>query len=216
LESLNYIPRFLVIEGNIGAGKTTLASLIAEKYNAQLLLEQFAENPFLADFYKNQEQYAFVLEMSFLAERYSQLRKELQNINLFKQFIVSDYYFMKSLIFAGVTLGHEEYNLYRKFFEIVYDRLPKPDLYVYLHKEPPMLKKNILKRGREYEKDINEDYLKKITDGYFRYFQQQNEFPVLLVDTNHVDFLFNQNDFNKLCETIFEQPYGKGITRIII
>jgi len=216
LEKPNHIPHFLVIEGNIGAGKTTLASLIAEKYNAQLVLEQFAENPFLADFYKNQEQYAFVLEMSFLAERYAQLRKELQNKNLFKQFIVSDYYFMKSLIFAGVTLGHEEYNLYRKFFDIVYDRLPKPDLYVYLHKDPYVLKQNILKRGREYEKDIKEEYLKNITDGYIRYFQQQHEFPVLLIDTNKVDFLTNVDDFNKLCEAIFVQPYKNGTTRIII
>lgn len=216
MEKDQFNPGFLVIEGNIGSGKTTLASLLAEKFNAQLLLEQFAENPFLSDFYQNPRQYAFTLEMSFMAERFSQLRRELQNRDLFKDFIVSDYYFMKSLIFAGVTLSHDEYALYRKFFEIVYDRLPKPGLYVYLHKEPVLLKRNIIKRGRIYEQDIEEDYLKKITEAYFRYFQQQTEFPVLVIDTNNIDFVNNSDDFNTICTVLFNQVYPVGTTRVII
>jgi deoxyguanosine kinase len=216
LENLNYIPGFLVIEGNIGAGKTTLAQMVADKYNAQPVFEQFAENPFLAGFYQNPKQYAYVLEMSFMAERYSQMRKELQNRDLFKSFVVSDYYFMKSLIFAGVTLSNDEYNLYRKFFDIVYDRLPKPDLYIYLHKSTTLLRQNIQKRGRSYEKSIDENYLKKISDAYFLYFKQQTEFPVLLIDTNHVDFLNNGRDFEKLCELIFMQRYPVGTTSVVI
>ena len=119
---------FLVVEGNIGSGKTTLTQMIARDYNAQTVMERFADNPFLEKFYNDKQQYAFPLEMSFMAERYSQLMNELQQRNLFTDFAVADYYFMKSLIFAGVTLAPDEYNLYRKFFEIIYSRMPRPDL----------------------------------------------------------------------------------------
>ncbi len=216
MDFLKHIPNFLVIEGNIGAGKTTLATRIAERCNAQLVLEQFAENPFLADFYQNPKQYAFVLEMSFMAERYSQMRKELQNRDMFKRFIVSDYYFMKSLIFSSVTLSNDEFILYRKFFDIVYDRLPKPDLYVYLHKEPVALKRNILKRGRSYETGIEENYLKDISEAYFRYFKQQSEFPVIIIDTNQIDFLNSENDFEAICKIIFQEAYPIGTTSFIL
>jgi len=210
--SLNY----LVIEGNIGAGKTTLAQLISERYEAKLVLEQFADNPFLPKFYENQEQYSFPLEMAFLAERYNQLNRELSHFDLFSPFTVSDYFFMKSLIFAQNTLQTDEYNLYRQFFNIIYDKMPKPDLYVYLHKDSDQLLKNIAKRGRPYEANISKEYLEKISAGYFTYFRQQRDFPILVVDTNGIDFVKNSNDFEKLTDTVFGETYSKGVTRVIL
>jgi deoxyadenosine/deoxycytidine kinase len=206
---------YLVIEGNIGAGKTSLAQMIAEKFQAKLVLEQFADNPFLPKFYENQEQYSFPLEMAFLAERYNQLNRELSHYDLFSTFTVSDYYFMKSLIFAQNTLQSDEYNLYRQFFNIIYEKMPKPDLYVYLHKEPENLLKNIASRGRTYETFITRTYLEKITQGYFGYFKQQDEFPILVIDTNNVDFVNNPSDFERISNFIFSKKYENGISRIL-
>jgi len=210
--SLNY----LVIEGNIGAGKTTLAQMISEKYQTKLVLEQFADNPFLPKFYENQEQYSFPLEMAFLAERYNQLNRELSHFDLFSPFTISDYYFMKSLIFAQNTLQPDEYNLYRQFFNIIYEKMPKPDLYVYLHKDTDLLLKNIADRGRDYETFITKEYLEKITQGYFGYFKQQTDFPVLIIDTNEIDFVKKSADFEKLTATIFNSQFDKGVTRVIL
>jgi deoxyguanosine kinase len=208
--SLNY----LVVEGNIGAGKTTLAQMISKKYQTKLVLEQFADNPFLPKFYENQEQYSFPLEMAFLAERYNQLNRELSHFELFSPFTISDYYFMKSLIFAQNTLQPDEYNLYRQFFTIIYDKMPKPDLYVYLHKDTDLLLKNIALRGRTYESFITKEYLEKITLGYFNYFKQQNDIPILIIDTNGIDFVNRQADFEKIDKAIFDRQYERGITRI--
>ena len=210
--SLNY----LVIEGNIGAGKTTLAQMISEKYQTKLVLEQFADNPFLPKFYENQEQYSFPLEMAFLAERYNQLNRELSHFDLFSPFTISDYYFMKSLIFAQNTLQPDEYNLYRQFFTIIYEKMPKPDLYVYLHKDADLLLKNIAERGRTYETFITKAYLEKITQGYFGYFRQQTDFPILIIDTNGIDFVKKPSDFERLTTTIFNGQFNKGMTRVIL
>ena len=210
--SINY----LVIEGNIGAGKTTLAQMISEKYQAKLVLEQFADNPFLPKFYENQEQFSFPLEMAFLAERYNQLNRELSHFDLFSAFTVSDYYFMKSLIFAQNTLQPDEYNLYRQFFNIIYDKMPKPDLYVYLHRDTDLLLENIAKRGRSYETYITKDYLEKISQGYFSYFRQQRDLRVLVVDSNSLDFVNRPEDFEKITETIFSEQFSKGVTRILL
>ena len=210
--SLNY----LVIEGNIGAGKTTLAQMISEKYKTKLVLEQFADNPFLPKFYENQEQYSFPLEMAFLAERYNQLNRELSHLDLFSPFTISDYYFMKSLIFAQNTLQPDEYNLYRQFFTIIYEKMPKPDLYVYLHKDVDLLLKNIAERGRIYEAYITKEYLEKISRGYFGYFRQQTDFPILIIDTNGIDFVERPADFERLTKTIFNNQFNKGVTRVIL
>jgi deoxyadenosine/deoxycytidine kinase len=210
--SLNY----LVIEGNIGAGKTTLAQMISKKYNANLVLEQFADNPFLPKFYENQEHYSFPLEMAFLAERYNQLNRELSHFDLFSTFTISDYFFMKSLIFAQSTLQPDEYNLYRQFFTIIYDKMPTPDLYVYLHKDTDLLLKNIALRGRSYESYITKEYLEKISQGYFGYFKQQNDLPILIIDTNGIDFVNKTEDFEKITKAIFDGKYNKGITRILL
>lgn len=209
---LNYI----VIEGNIGAGKTTLSKMIAKEFNAKLILEQFADNPFLPKFYNEPEKYSFQLELSFLAERYHQLNKELTSKDLFRSFNVADYYFMKSLIFAKATLSEDEYNLYRKIFNIIYQSIPKPDLYVYLHVNVDNLVKNISKRGRDYEQGISKDYLVQLQDGYFDFFRQQNDISFLVIDTSDMDFVDNQEDYSAIKKLIFEGEYKKGINLVSI
>ncbi len=207
---------YLVIEGNIGSGKTSLANMLAEEFQAKAVLEGFGENPFLPKFYENQDKYAFPLEMSFLADRYNQLNRNIRDFELFSSFVVSDYYFMKSLIFAQNTLPDAEYQLYQRFFNIVYEKLPRPDLYVYLHQDVYNLLKNIEKRGRSYEQKMDPAYLEKICDGYFRFFNQQKDFPILVIDTNHIDFIANKNDYNRLKELIFKHEYQMGINRVLM
>jgi deoxyguanosine kinase len=202
---------YVVIEGNIGAGKTTLAARIADEFNARLILEHFADNPFLPKFYNDPEKYSFPLELSFLASRYRQLIDELVPQDLFKSFTVADYYFMKSLVFAASTLKGDEFNLYRQIFYIIYGSLPKPDIYVYLHLSPERLLKNIEKRGRNYEKGITRDYLQTIQESYFSFFKQNPENKYLILDINEVDFVDNENDYNKIIETIFQRDYPAGL-----
>jgi len=208
--------RYLVIEGNIGAGKTSLCQKIADRKNAKLILEQFAENPFLPKFYENPERYSFSLELSFLADRYKQLKKELDNYDLFSELIVSDYYFVKSLLFASSTLDEDEYNLYRQLFDIIYSRIPTPDLYVYLHKSADSLLKNIKTRGREYEQSISRDYLLSIEKEYFKFFKQHENLKILLIDTNNLDFVNNDKDYKSIEKAIFSESYSNGITNIIL
>ena len=188
---------YVVIEGNIGAGKTTLAGRIAEQFNAHLILEHFADNPFLPKFYTDPEKYSFPLEFSFLASRYKQLKEELVPQDLFKSFTVADYYFMKSLVFAASTLTGDEYNLYRQIFYIIYGSLPKPDIYVYLHLNPDRLLENIRRRGRNYEKSITKEYLQKIQDSYFSFFKQNPENKYLVIDVNDIDFVANESHYIK-------------------
>ena len=209
---LNYI----VIEGNIGAGKTSLAKRISEDFNGKLILERFADNPFLPKFYKDPERYSFPLELSFLADRYNQLKRELSDRDLFKSFTIADYYFMKSLIFARATLSDDEYNLYRQIFEIIYSTLPKPDLFVYLHVDPDNLLMNIKNRGREYEQNINRKYLESIQNGYFEFFKQHPELTFLVIDTNNIDFMSNPDDYREVVQTLFHNEYTTGLNRVIL
>lgn len=206
--------QYLVIEGNIGAGKTTLATLLSKEYNAKLVLERFADNPFLPKFYDNPERFSFPLELSFLAERYKQLNDELRSVSLFQPLMIADYFFMKSLIFAQNTLNGDEYNLYRQIFEIIYNSIPKPDLYVYLHLPTDKLLRNIQKRGRDYEKSIDSKYLDDIQKGYFDFFRQHPEYTFLVIDTSNLDFVSVHDDFLKLKASIFDQTYSKGIHRL--
>lgn len=208
--------RFLVIEGNIGAGKTTLAFKFSEEFNAKLILEQFAENPFLPKFYQDQERYSFPLELSFLADRYHQIKKEVLNLDLFHSFLVADYYFAKSAIFAQNTLKDDEYRLFRQIFDIIFESMPKPDLYVYLHSNTDKLLQNIKNRGREYEKNIQPDYLEKIKNGYFSYFKKVTSFPVLVVDVNNIDFVENQGHYEQLKQLVFHSDYKLGVNMIIM
>ena len=191
LENFNYI----AIEGNIGAGKTTLTTNIAEDFNAKTVLERFADNPFLPKFYKDQNRYAFPLEMSFLADRYQQLSDDLAQFDLFKDFIVADYHIFKSLIFAKVTLAEDEYRLYRNLFEIIYKEMPKPDLYIYLYQNTERLLQNIKKRGRNYEQEIPAEYLDKINKGYLDYIKSQTDLNVLIIDVSDRDFVKKQEDY---------------------
>lgn len=208
--------RFLVIEGNIGAGKTTLSKKIAEDYNAKLILEQFADNPFLPKFYKDQDRYSFPLELSFLADRYSQIKNQVFNLDLFHTFLVADYYFAKSSIFAQNTLKEDEYRLFRQIFNIIFESMPKPDLYVYLHANVDKLLNNIEKRGRDYEKNITPEYLEKIKFGYFNFFKQVATFPILIIDTNNIDFVNNVDHYRQLKEAIFKSDYKLGVNRLIL
>jgi deoxyadenosine/deoxycytidine kinase len=207
---------YVVIEGNIGAGKTTLASRIAEQFNAQLILEHFADNPFLPKFYSDPDKYSFPLELSFLASRYKQLREELVPQDLFKSFSIADYYFMKSLVFAASTLTGDEFNLYRQIFYIIYGSLPKPDIYVYLHLRPERLLENIERRGRNYEKSITKEYLEKIQNSYFSFFKQNPENKYLVIDVNDIDFVANESHYSKVIDTIFFDDYPVGLNKVIL
>jgi len=207
---------YLVIEGNIGAGKTTLATMLSADLNSKLILEGFSDNPFLPKFYSDPSKYSFPLELSFLAERYSQLKNDLSNRDLFHDLTIMDYYFMKSLIFAQNTLAPDEYNLYRKFFDIIYERLPRPDLYVYLHIPESKLIENIHMRGRDYEQSIEAGYLRTIKEGYFNFFSQQNDFPVLIIDTSNIDFVKNRTHYQMIKDLIFAKAYPNGISREIL
>jgi deoxyadenosine/deoxycytidine kinase len=198
LQQYNYI----AIEGNIGAGKTTLAEKIAQDFNAKTVFERFADNPFLPKFYKDQNRYAFPLEMSFLADRYQQLSDDLAQFDLFKDFIVADYHIFKSLIFAKVTLQDDEFRLYKTLFDIIYKEMPKPDLYVYLYQNTDRLLQNIKRRGRSYEQEIPADYLDKINKGYLDYINTQANLNVLIIDVSDRDFVKNQSDYMFILDEI--------------
>ena len=186
---------YIAIEGNIGAGKTSLASALSREFNAKLILERFADNPFLPKFYKEPQRYAFTLEMSFLADRYQQISDDLSQLDLFKDFIVSDYDVFKSLIFSKITLPEDEFRLYRKLFYQVYKDIAKPDLYVYLYQNTQRLQKNIKKRGRNYEQDIEDDYLDKINSGYIEFLKNHPEFNVKIIDISDRDFVKKREDY---------------------
>jgi deoxyadenosine/deoxycytidine kinase len=195
---------YLAIEGNIGAGKTSLASKIANDFNAKLILERFADNPFLPKFYEEPDRYAFTLEMSFLADRYQQISDDLAQFDLFKEFIVSDYDVYKSLIFSKITLPEDEFRLYRKLFYQVYKDIAKPELYVYLYQNTERLQENIKKRGRDYEQSIENDYLEKINAGYLEFLKEQTELNVKIIDISDKDFVENREDYLWLLDRICE------------
>ncbi|MBE7698085.1 2-amino-4-hydroxy-6-hydroxymethyldihydropteridine diphosphokinase [Tenacibaculum finnmarkense] len=186
---------YIAIEGNIGAGKTSLANIISAELNTKLVLERFADNPFLPKFYQDKERYAFPLEMSFLADRYQQLTDDLAQFDLVKNCIISDYYIFKSLIFAQVTLPKEEYTLYQKMFDLLYKEVQKPDLYVYLYQNTERLLENIKNRGRAYEQNIAATYLQKIEDGYSSFIKKAPELNILVIDVSNLDFVNNREDY---------------------
>ncbi|SEP69919.1 2-amino-4-hydroxy-6-hydroxymethyldihydropteridinediphosphokinase [Hyunsoonleella jejuensis] len=186
---------YIAIEGNIGAGKTSLATKISYDFNAKLILERFADNPFLPKFYEDANRYAFTLEMSFLADRYQQISDDLSQLDLFKDFVVSDYDIFKSLIFSKITLPEDEFNLYRKLFYLMYKDIAKPELYIYLYQNTERLQQNIKNRGREYEQNIADDYLEKINAGYLEFLKTQKEFNVKMIDVSERDFVNNREDY---------------------
>ena len=197
--------RYIAIEGNIGSGKSTLATLLAQHYDARLILEEFADNNFLPKFYQDADRYAFPLELSFLADRYKQLKALLLNQDLFQQKIVSDYIFTKSKLFARVNLKQEEYDLFQKLFDIVDMHLPPPDLLIYLHAPISSLQHNIKKRGRNYEQNISSEYLHNVQEVYNQYLKREIN-KTLTIDMTNVDFIDKPHHFTQLVEFI-EKDY---------
>jgi deoxyadenosine/deoxycytidine kinase len=203
---MNY--KFITVEGNIGAGKTTLSSLLQQSFDGKLILEQFADNPFLPKFYEDRKRYSFPLELSFLAERYKQLKEMLNTRDLFNQYIISDYLFIKSKLFAKVNLPEDEYKLYETLFDIIYPNLPEPDLIIYLHAPLDKLKQNIKSRNRDYEQNIQDDYLTELQNAYLQLIKSE-KFKTLIIDTTQTDFLHNSSHFDQLLVHL-EKEYEYG------
>jgi len=204
---------YLVIEGNIGAGKTSLATLLSQKLSTRLVLEQFADNPFLPEFYRNPDKYAFSLELSFVAERYQQLKDVLSQPDLFRPKVIADYYLLKSLIFARVNLPEIEFSLFEKLFRIVYDSLPKPDAMIFLHSDVDRLRQNIRKRGREYEQGIEAAYLENIGQSYVDALKLIDDIPVLLVDATGLDFVERPAELGRILD-LLSVHYPNGLNYV--
>ncbi|MDD2346568.1 MAG: deoxynucleoside kinase [Bacteroidales bacterium] len=205
---MNY--NYLVIEGCIGAGKTCFSKRLADDYNARIIYEQFADNSFLPKFYEDPQRYAFPLEMSFLTDRYNQLKNKLTQTDLFSQYTVADYFIDKCVIFSKNNLNTDEYSLYLKIFDIINSFIPKPDLIVYLYKDVDLLLKNIKKRGRDFEQNIDYKYLDDIQKGYLDYFKLLSNTPIVIIDTNQLDFVNSEEDYQYL-KNIINQKYENGI-----
>jgi len=205
--------QFIAIEGNIGAGKTTLCHMLQKQYNCRLVLEQFADNPFLPYFYENPERYAFSVELFFMTERHKQMQENLTQGDLFQELIVSDYIFLKTLLFARKNLTAEEYRLFQRLFHILNTNFRKPDLLVFLHRSVPDLLKNIKTRGRDYEQEISQEYLQSIQDTYFEYFRTEQGFPILVIDVEELNFLANQEHYNMILEAM-QKKYQPGMHHI--
>ena len=199
---------FVTIEGNIGAGKTTLAHLLSKHYNAKLILEEFAENPFLPKFYESPEQYAFPLELFFMAERYKQQKELLQTKDMFQQITISDYLFTKCLLFAKVNLPEEEFRLYQKLFDIINPQIIQPEILIYLHTPVNKLQENIKKRNRKYEQSIPNDYLFSLQETYTQYIKQHN-IKTLFVDASNADFLENEMHLKVITDAL-DKEYENG------
>ena len=198
---------FITIEGNIGAGKTTLAHLLSRHYNARLILEAFADNPFLPKFYEDRETYAFQNQLFFLVSRYQQQRELIQQ-DLFSQNMVVDYLFAKDKIFATLTLNSEELSLYQQIYQLLDTRIPKPDLVVYLQARPEVLYKRIKKRDKKYERGVTLEYLEEVAQAYNRYFFQYDETPLLVVNTSEIDFVSSGKDLADLTKEINNMGSG--------
>jgi len=203
---MNY--HFITIEGNIGAGKTTLAHLLAKHFNARLILEQFADNPFLPKFYENPGQYAFPLELFFMAERYKQLKELVHTSDLFQSITVTDYLFTKCLLFAKVNSEEQEFRLYQNFFDIIDAQLVQPDILIYLHAPVSKLQQNIRKRNRSYEQSIPDGYLFNIQETYTNYIRQHN-IRTIFVDVSNADFLGNEKHLQVILDAL-ERDLDEG------
>jgi deoxyadenosine/deoxycytidine kinase len=199
---------FITIEGNIGAGKTTLAQLLSKHYQARLILEEFADNPFLPKFYENPQQFAFPLELFFMAERYKQLKELLQQRDMFQQVTISDYLFTKCLLFAKVNLPADEFRLYQRLFDIIHQQLVKPDILIYLHAPVTRLQANIRKRNRPYEQNIPDEYLFSIQETYTHYIKQHH-IKTLFVDASNADFIDNPLHLKTIVDAL-NKEYEEG------
>ena len=201
---------FITIEGCIGAGKTTLSKKLSDRLACPSVLENFEDNPYLQNFYNDPEKHAFSLELYFMAERYQQQKKLLENMNLFEQKVVSDYAFFKSLVFANITLKEDELQLYKMLFHIIYPNIKAPEIIIYLHKPVDLLLENIKKRGRAYETGISAEYLEKLNTTYLDFFKQQDKSTVIILDSAKLNFVSNEQDFEFIF-SLLEQQYSKKI-----
>lgn len=202
--------KFIAIEGNIGAGKTTLSKMIAEDYGCRLILEEFSDNPFLPYFYENPERYAFSVELFFMTERHKQLQEDLKQTDLFQDYVIADYFFLKTLLFAKNNLSEEEYRLFQRLFHILNADFPKPDLLVYLHRPVDQLLKNIQRRGRDFEVDISGAYLGQIQQAYLDFFKGTREIPVLLIELEDMDFTTSSEGYTRIVE-LMQDSYPAGM-----
>lgn len=211
--------RYIAVEGVIGAGKTTLATLLAERLNADLVLEQFEINPFLEKFYKDRRRYAFQTQIFFLVNRYTQQQNILQ-ANLFKPYLVSDYIFEKDRIFASINLEGDELKLYETLASQLEKNILKPDLVIYLQSSVDRLMENIRKRDRAFERNIQRSYIEQLNEAYNHFFFAYKSTPLLIVNTNEIDFLNNKEDLENLIQLIFREdrayieyysPKAKGL-----
>lgn len=214
--SLPKIPySYIAIEGNIGSGKTTFSEMIGRDYGCKLILEQFADNPFLPHFYQDPLRYGFPLELFFMTERYKQLQALGTQQDLFYSFLVADYAFVKTLLFARNNLQVDEFRIFQKLWLVLEANLPKPELIVYLHRPLPVLLDHIEKRGRSYEKSIPADYLKKVQDVYFEYFRNESQIPVLIFDMQEANLHENEAYYHEMLR-IISGPQRPGIQHITI
>lgn len=204
---------FITIEGNIGSGKTSFCKMIHEETNCRLILEQFDNNPFLPFFYEDMERFALTVELFFMTERMKQLQKNLLYQDLFQSFTIADYTFVKTLLFARKNLEDDEYRIFQKLFNTLNSSFPNPDLLVYFHRNVDILQKNIAKRGRDYEKNISDDYLLKIQNSYFEYFRNILTFPVLIIDLNEIDFVENPKHYEHI-KFLLKKTYNPGVHRV--
>ena len=200
--------RYIAVEGNIGAGKTSFTKMVRDEYNCRLILEEFADNPFLPLFYENPKRYAFTVELFFMTERYKQMEDSLvAQQSLFSDFTISDYVFVKTLIFARKNLSEKEFKLFQQLFTTLQQNFPNPDLLVFLHRNVDILLKNISKRGRDYEKNISRDYLYNIQDSYFEYFRNIVSFPILIIDLGDIDFIEEKQYYDILKSIIAKKKF---------
>ena len=208
---MNY--NYIVVEGCIGAGKTSLAERFARDFNSELILERFVDNNFLPKFYKDPVHYAFPVEMTFLTDRYQQLKTLLSQRDLFTNSVVADYFIDKCIIFAKNNLQSDEYNLYTKVYDIISTYLPRPDIILYLYNNTDRLLQNIAKRGRDFEQEITADYLGSIQDSYMTYLNRYTTIPVLIVEAHNLDFVHNEADY-LILKDLLSKTYKNGINRI--
>lgn len=204
---------FIAIEGNIGAGKTTLSELLARDWDRRLVLEQFSDNPFLPYFYEQPERYAFPVELFFMTERHKQLQTELAQTQLFGKGVVADYFFVKTLLFARNNLTDEEYRLFTRLYRVLNASFPQPDLLLYLHRPVAALRANIEKRGREYERNITDEYLNEIQTAYLDYFKSHAATPVLVLELEDHDFIADTELYDHI-RTLLGAEYGAGVHRL--
>ena len=211
--SLKFPYNFISIEGNIGSGKTTFCKKLAAEYNCQLILEEFDDNPFLPLFYKDQERWAFTVELFFMTERYKQLQEKLVSRDMFVDFTLTDYAFIKTLLFARQNLVETEFKMFQQLFTTLNQSFPQPDLLVYFHRSVNHLQANIRRRGRPYEKDITDEYLTKVQNSYFDYFRNILSFPILIIDLNTIDFEENDRNYQEV-KMLLAKKYNPGVHRI--